>query len=111
MAEYEKSMPVMPDEPLNSEEKSQLIGTTATSVKFSQDIIGLEIANNSLDANIFLDISGTSISLNNGIPIYPKNYYSADRKILKNIGIFIISDKPNTDVRIMGHFNLQSENQ
>ena len=44
MSDYDKSMPIMPDEPLESEEKSQIIGTSSVTVKFAQHIIGLEIA-------------------------------------------------------------------
>ena len=110
MATFDKSMPVMPDEPLESEEKSQLIGTTSTVVKFSQNIIGLEIANNSTNATVCIKIDGTAASLNVGIPIYAKTYYSADKLILKDTGISLISDQANTDVRIIGHYLLTSEN-
>jgi len=110
MSEFDKSMPVMPDAPSESEEKSQLIGIVATQILFSQDLIGLEIANNSNTATIFVDIYGGIATIAKGIPIYSKGYYSADRKILQAVGISIVSDTPNTDVRIIGHFNLQSEN-
>jgi len=80
-------------------------------IKFANNIIGLEIANNSTNANIFLDISGGTATLNKGIPIYPKCYYSADKKVLQNIGISLISDKPNTDVRIIGHYTLETEDK
>lgn len=101
----------MPDEPLESEELSQLIGISSTTVKFSQDVIGLEIANHSDTATVFIKIDGSAATVNTGIPIYEKGYYSADKKILKNTGISLISDTPNTDVRIIGHFNLESELQ
>ena len=110
MATYDKSMPVMPDEPLESEEKSQLISLVSTTVKFSQNIVGLEIANNSSSATIYIKIDGTIATLNSGIPIYSKTYYSADKLILKDTGISLISDTVNTDVRIIGHFLLTSEN-
>ena len=110
MADYEHSMPVMPDEPLESEEKSQLIGVTATPIKFSQNIIGLKIANNSSNATIYIKIDGSIATLTSGIPIYPKTYYSADKLILQAIGISLISDTPNADIRIMGHYQLTSEN-
>ena len=111
MSEYEKSMPVMPDEPVESQELSQLIGTTSVNLNFAQDVIGLEIANNSSNAIVYLNISGGAVTTSNGIPIYPKGYYSADRKILQSAGISLISDKINTDVRIFGHYNLESENK
>ena len=110
MAEYNKSQPVMPDEPRDSEEKSQLIGTSSTNIVFTQDVIGLEVANNSETATIYLKIDGSVATLATGIPIYPKLYYSADKKILKANGISIISSEANTDVRIIGHYNLESEN-
>lgn len=109
MAEYSKSMPVMTDVPLLSEDKSQIINKTSVNIKFSQDIIALEIANNSDTATIFLNIDGTTSIITKGIPIYAKCYYAASRKILTNIGICLISDTLNTDVRIIGHFNLTSE--
>jgi len=109
MSQYDESMPIMPDVPLESEDKSQLIGMSSVNIKFSQNIIGLEIANNSDDATIYLNISGNIATLSTGMPIYAKGFYSADKKILQNIGISIISDKLNTDVRIIGHYNLESE--
>jgi len=111
MAEYNRSQPVMPDEPLESEEKSQLIGTSSVNIKFLQDIIGIEIANNSETATIYVKIDGSTAALNEGIPVYRYGYYSLDKKILQNTGISIISDEANTDVRIVGHYNLQSENR
>ena len=110
MAEYDQSMPVMPDEPLESEEKSQLISGSSVKITFSQDIIGLEIANDSNNATVYLDISGGVASLNKGIPIYPKGYYAADKKILQAAGISLISTHINADIRIIGHYNLESEN-
>jgi len=109
MADYERSMPIRQDEPLESEDKSSILGTTSTTIKFSQDIMGIEIANNSSSATIYLDISGGIATLNTGLPIYSKQYYSADKKIKKDIGISIISNEASTDVRIIGHFNLEVE--
>jgi len=109
MADYRKSEPVMPDVPLESEEKSQPIGVVSVNITFSQDVIGLEIANNSDTATIYLDISGGVVTTATGIPIYQRGYYSADKLILQANGISIISNTPNTDVRIIGHFNLTSE--
>ncbi len=48
-------------------------------------------------------------TLTTGIPIYPKQYYSADKKIKKDVGISLISTENNTDVRIIGHFRLEAE--
>lgn len=109
MAEYTRSEPIRQDEPLESEDLSQEIGTSSITVKFSQNIIGLEIANNSATATINLRIDGETATLDTGIPIYPKCYYSADKKIKTAIGISLISTEPNTDVRIVGHFNLEVE--
>jgi len=109
MSDYDKSQPVMQDAPLESEEKSQIIGVSSVNVKFAQDIIGLEIANNSTTANIYLNISGAAATIASGIPIYPQQYYSADKKVLQAVGISLISDEVSTDVRIIGHFNLESE--
>jgi hypothetical protein len=110
MAEYDKSQPVMPDEPRDSEEKSQLIGTSSVNITFTQDVIGLEVANNSETATIYLKIDGSVATVSTGIPIYSKLYYSADKKILQSNGISIISDEVDTDVRVVGHYNLESEN-
>jgi hypothetical protein len=109
MAEYVKSMPVREDAPLEIEEKSQLIGTSGVQITFSQDIMAFEIANNSDSATIYLDVSGTVAVLSKGIPIYPKGYYSAEKKILQSNGISLISTIINTDVRIIGHFFFDSE--
>ena len=109
MAEFKRSMPIRQDEPLESEDKSRLVDTSSVTVKFSQDVMSLEIANNSDDATIYLNISGGIATLDLGIPIYSKQYYSADKKIKKDIGISLISDKVSTDVRIIGHFNLEAE--
>ena len=109
MTLYNESMPVMSDVPLETEEKSQLIGTSSVTVLFSQNIIGLEIANNSSTATIYLNISGSVATTSTGIPIYAKGFYAADKKILAATGISLISDTASTDVRIIGHFNLESE--
>jgi hypothetical protein len=109
MADYIRSMPIREDEPLESEDKSTLVGTSSLTIKFSQDVMGLEIANNSDTATIYLNISGSVATLLTGIPIYAKQYYSADKKIKQDIGISLISDHAATDVRIIGHFNLEAE--
>ena len=109
MAEYDRSMPIRQDEPVESEDKSSLIGLTSSTIKFTQDVMGLEIANNSDTATIFLNISGSPATLSSGIPIYSKQYYSADKKIKQDVGISLISDELATDVRIVGHFNLEAE--
>lgn len=110
MAEYDKSMPVMPDEPRESENKSQEISTVPVNVTFAQDIVGLEIANHTDDAIIYIDYDGRTASVTTGMPIHSHAYYSIDKKILKSVGISLISDKPNTDVRIIGHYHFESEN-
>jgi hypothetical protein len=109
MAEYSRSMPIREDEPVSSEEKSKFVSDSSETIKFSQNVIGLEIANHSSTETIFLKIDGSAASPNDGIPIYPKGYYSADKKILKDVGISIISTAPVTDVRIIGHFDLEVE--
>lgn len=109
MADYDKSMPVMLDAPAALEDKSRLIGTSASSIKFSQDVIALEIANNSTTATIYVKVDGSIASLTKGIPVYPQGYYAVDWKILQAVGISIISTAANTDVRILGHYNLTSE--
>jgi hypothetical protein len=111
MAPFNRSMPIRQDEPLESEDKSSLIGTSSSTIKFTQDVMGLEIANNSDNATVYLNISGSTATIDTGIPIYSKLYYSADKKIKKDIGISLISDKVDTDVRIIGHFNLEAEEQ
>jgi adenosylmethionine-8-amino-7-oxononanoate aminotransferase len=109
MSEFNRSMPIREDQPLESEDKSSLIGNSSSTIKFSQDVMGLEIANNSDNDTIYLDISGTLATIATGIPIYAKQYYSADKKILKDVGICLISDNTSTDVRIIGHFHLDVE--
>ena len=109
MSDFAKSMPVMTDVPLLSEDKSQLIGLSSVNVKFSQNIIALEVANNSDTATIYLSIDGVAAVLTKGIPIYAKCYYAANRKIFTNTGICLISDHANTDVRVIGHYELTSE--
>ena len=109
MSEFDRSMPVRQDEPVDSEDKSTLIDDTSKTIKFSQDIMGLEVANNSETATIFLNIAGGTATLSTGIPIYPKQYYSADKKIKQDVGISLISDETLTDVRVVGHFNLEAE--
>lgn len=109
MSEFKRSMPIRQDEPLDSEDKSRFIDTSSVTVKFSQDVMGLEVANNSEHATIYLNISGNVATVDTGIPIYAKQYYSADKKIKKDIGISLISDTASTDVRIVGHYNLEVE--
>ena len=64
----------------------------------------MEIANNSDTATIYLDINGGTASLTSGIPIYARDYYTASRAIVGDVGISLISTEANTDVRIIGHF-------
>lgn len=109
MAEYDRSMPTRQDEPVDSEDKSSLIGETSSAIKFTQDVIGLEIANNSETATVFLNIAGGTATLSTGIPIYPKQYYAADKKIKQDVGVSLISNETSTDVRVVGHFNLEAE--
>jgi hypothetical protein len=109
MAEFDKSMPVREDAPLESEDKSTFIGLNSVNIQFSQDVIALEIANNSDNDTIYLNISGGTATESTGIPIYSQQYYSADKKIKQNVGISLISNDISTDVRIIGHFNLDSE--
>jgi len=109
MSDYDKSQPVMPDAPLELEEKTQTIGISSVNITFNQDIISLELANNSETATIYLNISGGVASVLTGIPLYPQQYYAADKKILRANGISLISNEAATDVRIIGHFNLESE--
>ncbi|MDD5650056.1 MAG: hypothetical protein PHF86_06535 [Candidatus Nanoarchaeia archaeon] len=109
MAEYSRSMPVRQDQTVDSEDMSRLIGLTSSTINFSQDVVAFEIANNSETATIFLNISGGVATLTSGIPIYPKQYYAADKKIKQATGISLISTGSLTDVRIIGHFNLETE--
>jgi len=109
MSEFNRSMPVRQDEPTDSEDMSSSINMSSSTIKFSQDVMGIEIANNSETATVFLNISGGTATLSTGIPIYPKQYYAADRKIKQDIGISLISSETSTDVRIIGHFNLEAE--
>ncbi len=109
MAEYDRSMPVRQDGPVDAEDRSALVGLTSSNIQFTQDVIGLEIANNSDTATIFLSIAGGTATLLTGIPIYPKQYYSADKKVKQGVGISLISTEASTDVRVVGHYNLETE--
>lgn len=109
MADYNMPMPIRQTCSSELEEKSSLIGMESTNIKFSQDIISIEIANNSETATIYLDLSGNVITVSKGIPIYPKQYYAADKKIKQINGISLISTETSTDVRIIGHFKLEAE--
>jgi len=110
MAEYNKSMPIRYDVTTDVERKTLSIGTTAANITFSQDLYAIEIANHSNNAVIYLEIDGSTATTSGGIPIYPRQYYSANKKIRVGDGIGLISDKPNTDVRVRGHFELEPEN-
>jgi len=92
----------------NSENKSQNIGTTSVPITFAQDILSLEIVNNDTaakdNATIYLDINGGTALVATDLPIFAKEYYSLDRKIVAGTGISLISDFAVTDVRIIGHF-------
>lgn len=109
MSDYEHSMPVRIDSTLDSEDKSTLIGLESQTIYFSQDVMCIEIANNSDYGTVFLNISGGVSTLSSGIPIYPKQYYSANKKIKSDVGISLISNESSSDVRIIGHFNLEAE--
>lgn len=110
MAEYNKSMPIRYDVPTDVEKKTLSIGTTNANITFAQDLYAIEIANHSQNAIVFLEIDGSTSTITDGIPIYPRQYYSANKKIKVGDGIGLISDKSNTDVRVRGHFLLEPEN-
>lgn len=106
MSEFKRSQPVIHDQLTRSENKSTHIGLTSTTITFSQEINALEIANHSDSAIIYIDYNSPA-SVNTGIPIYSGLYYSCNRKLQS---VSIISDEPNTDVRIIGHFEYKSLN-
>jgi len=87
-----------------SEDVSTIINTISKNITFNQEIIGLEVANNSSTATIYLNINGGIATTTSGIPIYPQMYYTAGRLISAPQGISIISTENNTDVRIVGHY-------
>ena len=109
MSDYDKSMPVRLDATSEEEEKTQIVGTTAVPITFSQDIHAIEFANNSSNATIRLKLDGTTAVINKGVPVYAQGYYAAARNILQADGISIISDKVGTDVVVIGHFHLTPE--
>ena len=109
MSDYSKSMPVRLDVTSEEEELTQNIGTTAVPIAFSQDIHAIEIANNSINATIRLKLDGSVVTSSTGMVVYAKGYYAAAKNILQADGISIISDKPGTDVVIIGHFHLTPE--
>ena len=94
------------DQLTQAENKSTSIGTAAQLISFTQDVNGLEIVNHSTSATVFIDFSGAA-TLSSSLPIYPQQYYSCNRKITN---FSIISNTPNTDVRIMGHFDYEALN-
>jgi len=106
MSKFAKSQPVIHDLLTITENKSSIIGTSPTTITFSQEINGLEIVNHSSSAIIYIEFSATS-STSTSLPIYPRQYYSCNRKITS---FSIISEELNTDVRIMGHFSYEAQN-
>ena len=88
--------------------KSQYVNVTATaaeqSVTFDQDLIVLEVQNNSMFDAITLNLNGDSIAANGGLIIDPKQYYTAGRAIRGNIGVTVVSNGGNASVTFVGHF-------
>ena len=101
MSEYNKSQPVIHDLLTQTENKSGLIGTSSSTITFAQEIDGLEIVNHSTTNTIYIEFSGAAATVTASLPIYPRQYYSCNRKMTT---FKIISDSASTDVRIMGHF-------
>ena len=106
MSEFKKSQPVIHDQLTQTENKSTNVDTTAEDITFAQEINGLEIVNHSTSAIIYIDFSGDA-SESTGLPIYPRQYYSCNKKLSS---FSIISDEASTDVRIMGHFEFEALN-
>ena len=109
MSDYKKSMPIRLDVPELEEHRTLSIGTTEATITFSQDIYSIEIANHSATAIIYLEKDGTISTVATGLPIYPRQYYAATKHIKQANGISLISDSPNTDVRIKAHYQLSPE--
>lgn len=109
MSEYRRSLPTRLDSPSASENKPTIVGTTPVAIKFNQDIIAIQIVNHSETAIIYININGVDADVTKDIPIYSRSGYSADRIILKDTGISLISSEANADVRIVGHYTLVAE--
>jgi len=70
-------------------------------VTFNQNLIALEIQNNSTTDPITINLNGDSIATFGGLIIDPKQYYTAGRLILGNVGVTVVG---NASVTFVGHF-------
>lgn len=87
--------------------KSEYITVVVTNVEqkitFNQDIIFLEVQNNSTTDGITVNLNGDSIALTGGMIIDPKQYYTAGRSIRGDVGLMVMS-AGNASVTFVGHF-------
>ena len=87
--------------------KSEYITVVVTNVEqkitFNQDIIFLEVQNNSTTDGITVNLNGDSIALTGGMIIDPKQYYTAGRSIRGDVGLMVVS-AGNASVTFVGHF-------
>lgn len=90
----------------NSENKSQMIpsGSTATRIYPTQDILFLEIFNNDDTEVLYVDTTGIDATVDRGLPVYPRVYYTVFRNISKDTGISLITSGNAIDARIIMHF-------
>lgn len=88
--------------------KSEYVTITATPIEqkvtFNQDLIVLEVQNNSTSETITINLNGESIATFGGLIIDPKQYYTAGRFISGNIGVTIVGSGISTSVTLVGHF-------
>jgi len=87
--------------------KSEYVNITATPVEqivtFNQNLIVLEIQNNSTTETITINLNGESIAVAGGLIIDPKQYYTAGRFISGSVGVTVVSSG-NASVTFVGHF-------
>lgn len=80
------------------------IGTIQQIVTFDNDTPYLEIQNDSDTAVLTINLNCEDIAVFGGMPIYPKQYYTASRLIVGSKGITAISSELNTPAIFVSHF-------
>jgi hypothetical protein len=89
----------------HQEVKSQIVGQVSVPITFTHDVRVVEIYNYSESARIFVNTKGSPADASLHIPVMPMSYYVFETNPLIEEGISIVSNTPNTDVRIIGHYS------
>lgn len=87
-----------------SENLSVMVGVTPVVIDFSQDIILIEIFNNSSSNILYVEVTGFEADSNKSMPIYPLVYYTIFRNLTKGTGISLVAGSGSVDARIVGHY-------